>query len=85
MVNSCAEFEIDPGIAIAGQEISDGDLLPEYNTTASLEQGNSMGITGAKNFRTISFQDHLYGMDRHEKVTCFRGLHGRGRNIMGRA
>lgn len=30
-----AELTADPGLALAGLEISDGDLLPLYNTTVS--------------------------------------------------
>lgn len=58
-------FEIDPGIALASQEISDGDLLPQYNTTVSLKQ-SGRGRIFVDITRVIHFQDHLYGRARSD-------------------
>lgn len=62
-----AELQTDPGLALAGNEISDGDLLPQYNTTVSLRQLGEMEAC-AHNYRTTPSQDHLYGIAKFERI-----------------
>lgn len=55
---------------MAGNEISDGDLLPEYNTTVSFESG--AGVL-ANICRTTHSQDHLFGLAKSEGVSISTG------------